>query len=305
MKKKLTLITALALVVVMAVGGTLAFFTDVDNAKNTFTVGNLDIKVTENGDDTDGLDFENAMPTDAFEKLAKVHNYSSEDAYVRVVVRVDNQEEIYKVLDMTDADDNPVYNVGDIFKGWDFQFEKDAGGMRYTSTRTPGVDNNYTSTGVELIAVDEIIASFGGGNSLISADNYFLSAAEQATVDKDTANMPSGWSMSGDNRIQAHHNSMGDNRLNEIYYQEVGGLYMKDSCVGWIFYLKMPKTSDYTLFEGLIAPASFTQEEMKMFDNLHIEIYADAIQSTGFADAHAAFEALNEAHPLSAWNMNE
>jgi len=48
MKKK---ILALTLCVVMAaiaiVGGTLAYFTDTDKATNTFTVGNIDINLTE------------------------------------------------------------------------------------------------------------------------------------------------------------------------------------------------------------------------------------------------------------------
>lgn len=48
MKKK---ILALSLCVVMAaiaiVGGTLAYFTDTDKATNTFTVGNIDINLTE------------------------------------------------------------------------------------------------------------------------------------------------------------------------------------------------------------------------------------------------------------------
>ncbi|MBQ3211425.1 MAG: hypothetical protein IJB09_08030 [Oscillospiraceae bacterium] len=58
MKKK---ITALALVIcllaVAVVGGTLAYFTDTDNATNVFTVGSIDI--TQNEYDLDGNDFQN------------------------------------------------------------------------------------------------------------------------------------------------------------------------------------------------------------------------------------------------------
>lgn len=49
MKKKTILVAAIAVMLVAAlvVGGTLAYFTDKDNATNTFTVGNVDIKLFE------------------------------------------------------------------------------------------------------------------------------------------------------------------------------------------------------------------------------------------------------------------
>lgn len=49
MKKKAILVAAIAVMLVAAlvVGGTLAYFTDKDNATNTFTVGNVDIELLE------------------------------------------------------------------------------------------------------------------------------------------------------------------------------------------------------------------------------------------------------------------
>lgn len=49
MKKKTILVAAIAVMLVAAlvVGGTLAYFTDKDNATNTFTVGNVDIDLLE------------------------------------------------------------------------------------------------------------------------------------------------------------------------------------------------------------------------------------------------------------------
>lgn len=49
MKKKTILVAAIAVMLVAAlvVGGTLAYFTDKDNATNTFTVGNVDIELLE------------------------------------------------------------------------------------------------------------------------------------------------------------------------------------------------------------------------------------------------------------------
>ena len=48
MKKKITLLLSLALAVAIGIGGTLAWLTDKTESKvNTFTVGNIDIDLTE------------------------------------------------------------------------------------------------------------------------------------------------------------------------------------------------------------------------------------------------------------------
>ena len=290
-KKKIISLCLVVCLLATAIGGTLAYFTDTDNqVKNTFTVGNVSIDLTEtnkiNGVEVTGNAFENVMPGTEITKTPVVTNNSSEDAYVRVVVRATNQEELYALLDK--------YDEADIFKGWDFEFDK-VGGMRYTSTRTPG-----TVDGVELIAVDEGICSHGSGNTLISADNYFKTDAE--------TNLNVAGFSKDDNRIIIKHNQLSqdviNNASNYIYYQGLVGVY-KPSCVAWIFYLKMAPNTSYTLFEGINVPTDIAAAaDMAFFNDLEINVCADAIQSTGFADAKAAFEALNEAHPLSAWNLN-
>lgn len=73
----------------------------------------------------------------------------------------------------------------------------------------------------------------------------------------------------------------------------------------WVYYLKMAPGAVANVFEGLKSPITFDNEENKMFDNLKIEIYADAIQVEGFTDDDgnpdptAAFNALETAHPLN------
>lgn len=97
MKKK---ILALCLVVVLAatavIGGTLAYFTDTEEATNTFTIGNIDITLDEekpgaDGERTDGgIAYENVMPGVAYAKDPVVTNIGDNDAYVRVKVTVQN-----------------------------------------------------------------------------------------------------------------------------------------------------------------------------------------------------------------------
>ena len=260
-KKKIISLCLVVCLLATAIGGPLDNFTDTGSA------------------------FENVMPGTEITKTAVVTNNSSEDAYVRVVVRAPHQEELYPLLEK--------YSETDVFDGWDFKFDK-VGGMRYTSTRTPG-----TEDGVELIAVDEGISSHGSGNTLISADNYFKTDAE--------TNLNVAGFSKDDNRIIINTNKLSHDVINNasayIYYQDLVGVY-KPSCVAWIYYLKMDPNTSYTLFKGINIPAEFDTAEMAFFKDLEIDVCADAIQSTGFTNAKAAFEALNEAHPLSAWNLN-
>ena len=106
MKKKITaLCLCVALLAVAVVGASLAYFTDTDNATNTFTVGNVAIDLIEQERDGNGglKDFENGkklsplvgsaqgekdefgMPTakNYVDKMVTIANTGSEAAYIR------------------------------------------------------------------------------------------------------------------------------------------------------------------------------------------------------------------------------
>ena len=87
MKKKITLVVALALVLVVGVFGTLAYLTDSTSAvKNTFTVGKVDIDL----DESDNLDFQ-LIPGNTLKKDPKVTVVAgSEACYLFVKVEASN-----------------------------------------------------------------------------------------------------------------------------------------------------------------------------------------------------------------------
>ena len=116
-KRKIVLLaTALCMIAILAIGGTLAYFTDTDSATNTFTVGNVEIKLVEQQRGTkDGekalVPFENSknlmpivgsaqgeqevvggvkLPTakNYVDKIISIKNTGASDAYVRVFVAV-------------------------------------------------------------------------------------------------------------------------------------------------------------------------------------------------------------------------
>ncbi len=107
MNKKKVLALVLVLVMLLtAIGGTLAYFTDTDEANNVFTVGNVDIELLESqyytnvdkektpGDirkDAEtyqdaylGVNGANVVPGRVFNKCIYVDNVGESDAYVRV-----------------------------------------------------------------------------------------------------------------------------------------------------------------------------------------------------------------------------
>ncbi|CAK7046189.1 MAG: hypothetical protein EUB_02989 [Eubacterium sp.] len=102
-KKGALLISALALIAVIVIGGTLAYFTSQDTAQNVFTMGKVSGKLDEDTNDTpvdghpvkpgtpsdDGLVYDKVMPGDWLSKIPTVSiDNDSEPAYVRVDIEV-------------------------------------------------------------------------------------------------------------------------------------------------------------------------------------------------------------------------
>lgn len=105
MKKKVALTAAaVALVGTLAVGGTLAWFTDTETATNVVTMGKVDILLKEDGGTDDnkvtspeGLEYKNVMPGDKFQKAVSIENKGN-DAYVRVKIVVSGKDVILNSL---------------------------------------------------------------------------------------------------------------------------------------------------------------------------------------------------------------
>lgn len=100
-KKGALLISALALIAVIVVGGTLAYFTSQDTAQNVFTVGKVKGELTETSTENpeegiqagtktdDGYSYDKVMPGDKWSKEPVVSiTDDSEPAYVRVHMEV-------------------------------------------------------------------------------------------------------------------------------------------------------------------------------------------------------------------------
>ena len=87
-KKLIAIILVLAMLVVAGVGATLAYFTDDAEKKNTFTVGNVEIELTEEKWDeaVENEENENMYPGQTIDKDPVVTNVGSNPCFVRISV---------------------------------------------------------------------------------------------------------------------------------------------------------------------------------------------------------------------------
>ena len=105
-KRKIVLLAlAACMVAILAVGGTLAYFTAEDTAVNVFTVGNVAIDLEETFEQNSEL-----APGLKINKDAWVVNTGSKPAYVRVHIAIP--------FEMDDGD--PSFNASHNFLHWNF-----------------------------------------------------------------------------------------------------------------------------------------------------------------------------------------
>ena len=272
-KKLIALGLAVMLVGVSVVSGTLAYLTDTDKATNVFTVGNIEIDLDEATGVYDALGnimsdkytvyengtvFDNIMPGNYIKKEVTLENTDSKnDAYVRVIVILNNWLDTYNALiTYTDAAERDAV-LDSVFDGWNADFANDYNQIVMTDTDS----DKY----IDIDATTKIV-----DNTVLDPDNWF----------KNEYDPENDWRTNSPN--------------DDGYYAKILGEY--EMC--YAYYMLLEPGDKVTLFEGLNVPAEFGAEQLKMFEDLKVEVYADAIQVEGFADAKSAFEALNDAHPI-------
>lgn len=185
MNKKLKLgLASLALVGVMIVGGSLAYFTDTDTKNNIVTLGKVDGNLEEDTDEEnvtkteDGLEYEdNITPgKELSKKPYLVLDQESEDAYARVMISVNGiNGDGSELTDEQKAKLNEITFDYNNAEGW---FVAEDGYVYYNTiltqanSKTAYVFKNVTfpsSWGNEMANVKVTITVKG---ELIQADNF-------------------------------------------------------------------------------------------------------------------------------------
>ena len=316
--KKSTKLTALVLSFVLlltAVGGTLAYLTAQDSKQNVFSVGNVAIRVDEKSEVTNGKTgedkivyedrakiletgtvYQNIMPGNTIVKQPTVTNIGNNDAYVRVVVEVENKGNLVTIMDeaidqvfedkigKNTEEYNNFYNT--IFDGWGISYLKNT----EAGNRMRFVMNQREDSKVLAIDSIRVMADANPSTWQFATNNTFKTESERANKYDGIGYFPSEYGITS-------------------YYQDI--MTAGDSKLIYVFYLKLEPQDTYTLFNGFNVPESFDAQSLVFFDGLEVNVYADAIQTEGFADGenaetdvtdtawYKAFEALNKQHPLS------
>lgn len=267
-KKIVSLLLVVALTAGIAIAGTLAYLTqDVGDEKNVFSVGNIDITLDEEvgvygeggevKETEDGAEYTDIMPGDYLKKEVTVYNNGKTDAYVAVTVDVNNFKQIQKVIEAYGEDDDTAEAMLDfVFDGWGMTVrdryvdgEKD---MSYKINELVDSHILHVDSAKRIVAND--VAHF-------SIENWFKSDAEKASSSYTVAGVGNSYYLTG----------------------------KEDYSLCYTYYLYLPAGESTTLFKGLNVPAEFTNEQMKMFDGLEINVEAKAIQADnmGVAEIYA------------------
>lgn len=185
LKKIALMATSMALVAALAVGGTLAYLTSTDTVTNTFTVGNVSIKLDEAKVGTDGkaLTGESAervkensyklMPGHTYDKDPTVTVLKgSESSYVRMLVTVTFGKELTEAQLATKLDG--------IFTGYDSKWVRN--GDPKAETKTNGDSEKYTVVTYEY-RYNTTVAGVNTRNE--SADNKLPALFTGITIPSD------------------------------------------------------------------------------------------------------------------------
>ena len=159
MKKKITaLCLCVALLAIAVVGASLAYFTDTDNAKNTFTVGNVKIDLIEQEKTNEGLkDFtqdKTLVPGksndgNAVSKIVTVENTGKNDAWVWVELRIP------QYLVSSEYSTNESKNALHWNSYGCFNVEYNSGNYWKLATSDGIVDENHEVTNPDMVAVKD------------------------------------------------------------------------------------------------------------------------------------------------------
>ena len=170
MKKKLVAIfLCVAMLAVAAVSGTLAYFTDKDEKTNVFTVGNVDIVLTEpKWDATGAAEAQDVYPGEALAKDPTVTNQGKNPCFVRIsVTELDQFVEKFGQNAMIKY--RTAYVDGALGEGWVLHTD---GYFYYTKVLQPGESTTAL--------FDQIVMPFELTNNATTEDIVVTAYAAQA-----------------------------------------------------------------------------------------------------------------------------
>jgi predicted ribosomally synthesized peptide with SipW-like signal peptide len=183
MKRKLIVLSVLAILLAIVAVGTIAYFTSESTAHNVITTGGVEIKLLEWADNEKTKPFKDligVMPNTTVTKIAEVENTGESSAWVRVKV-----EKEINLADGVEAQVNPALvvldiNTADWTQGGD-------GYLYYNKALLPGqktepiftsvsfkseMDNDYQSATVIVDITAHAVQTANNGDNAMAANGW-------------------------------------------------------------------------------------------------------------------------------------
>ena len=181
MKRKILILSVLAICIATFAAGTIAFFTAEGKAHNVITTGGVDIAVQEWADEDKTQPFEDltgVMPGTTVTKIAEIKNTGAADAWVRVQVtqNIQRDKELYPNDGLVTLD----YNTTDWTQG-------DDGYFYYNKVLKPGevtepifnnvafsgtMDNMYRDAEVTVDVAAQAVQTANNGSTVMDAKGW-------------------------------------------------------------------------------------------------------------------------------------
>ena len=273
MKKKITAIfLCVALVAIAVVGASLAYFTDTDSAKNTFTVGNVKIQLLESQYHRVNAGKGNAVGQK--EPLMGGYLWAAD-------------------VDMQGTPENtPNYGTsGEVWNGQyfsDAQIEADAAAYKdgyfaeHSQNMVPGAN----------VRKNPYVKNTGSNDAYIRI-RTLIPVSLFAVID----NGPSYWTTTAMNEGQVTSNAV--NTYNStsgaaaVKQVERDGIKYYEYDFTFVKPVKPGELTFWNVWGNIAIDKDATAEELANVESFDVIFEADAIQAEGFADAAAAFAAFD------------
>lgn len=180
MKRKLLIVSVLAILVAVTAAGTLAYFTDTGTAHNVITTGNVEIELNEWADEARTQPFQDktgVMPGTKVTKIVKVENTGTGAAFLRLYVEKNvygaNQEPMdTKPVSLNFNNEEWTYSDGYYYYNRPLEPGKTTEPLFTAVIFDPLMDNKYQNATAHVKVIAYAVQSANNGDSPQAAKGW-------------------------------------------------------------------------------------------------------------------------------------
>lgn len=276
MKKKTILVAAIAVMLVAAlvVGGTLAYFTDKDNATNTFTVGNVNIELLESQYHRVNAGISNEKAKGQTEPLSGGYLWAAN-------------------VDMQGTPEN-THNYATSGETWSGQYFSDA---QIEADAATYKDEYFAQHSKNMVPGSNVrkcpYVKNTGHNDAYVRVRVLIPVSLFTVID----NGPSYWTTTAMNEGQVTSvavDTYNDKGAEAVAKVTRGGIEYYEYDFTYTKALKPGELTFWNAWGNIAINKNATSDQLANVDSFNVLVEADAIQADGFANAADAFAAFSK-----------